>query len=87
MLVGTLLFGVIGFVDDYMKLVVKQLDAACSASSKFFWQIVGALGAAFAFYCHAPTIRTSRPRCSLPFFKKRDAAARRRALHRASSRS
>jgi len=48
-LLGTLFFGVIGFVDDYKKLVVKN-SKGLSASSKFFWQIVGALGAAFAFY-------------------------------------
>ena len=48
-LIGTLFFGVIGFVDDYKKLVVKN-SRGLSASSKLFWQIVGALGAAFAFY-------------------------------------
>jgi len=46
---GTLFFGVIGFVDDYKKLVVKN-SKGLSASSKFFWQIVGALGTALAFY-------------------------------------
>jgi phospho-N-acetylmuramoyl-pentapeptide-transferase len=48
-LIGTLFFGVIGFIDDYKKLIVKN-SRGLSASSKFFWQIVGALGAAFAFY-------------------------------------
>ena len=48
-LVGTLFFGVIGLIDDYKKLVVKN-SKGLSASSKLFWQIVGALGAAFAFY-------------------------------------
>jgi len=48
-LIGTLFFGVIGFVDDYKKLIVKN-SRGLSASSKFFWQVVGALGAAFAFY-------------------------------------
>jgi phospho-N-acetylmuramoyl-pentapeptide-transferase len=48
-LIGTLFFGVIGFVDDYKKLIVKN-SRGLSASSKLFWQIVGALGAAFAFY-------------------------------------
>jgi phospho-N-acetylmuramoyl-pentapeptide-transferase len=48
-LIGTLFFGVIGFVDDYKKLVVKN-SRGLSAGTKLFWQIVGALGAAFAFY-------------------------------------
>src|SRR5262252_7785293 len=48
-LIGTLFFGVIGFVDDYKKLIVKN-SKGLSASTKLFWQIVGALGAAFAFY-------------------------------------
>jgi phospho-N-acetylmuramoyl-pentapeptide-transferase len=48
-LIGTLFFGVIGFIDDYKKLIVKN-SRGLSASSKFFWQVVGALGAAFAFY-------------------------------------
>jgi phospho-N-acetylmuramoyl-pentapeptide-transferase len=51
-LVGTLFFGVIGFVDDYKKLVVRN-SKGLSARSKFSWQIIGALAAAIAFYLTA----------------------------------
>jgi phospho-N-acetylmuramoyl-pentapeptide-transferase len=46
---GTLFFGVIGFVDDYKKLVVRN-SKGLSAKAKFFWQIVGGLATAMAFY-------------------------------------
>jgi phospho-N-acetylmuramoyl-pentapeptide-transferase len=46
---GTLFFGVIGFVDDYKKLVVRN-SKGLSARAKIFWQTVGALGLAIAFY-------------------------------------
>jgi phospho-N-acetylmuramoyl-pentapeptide-transferase len=46
---GTLFFGVIGFVDDYKKLVLRN-SKGLSARVKFFWQIVGAVGAGLAFY-------------------------------------
>jgi phospho-N-acetylmuramoyl-pentapeptide-transferase len=49
---GTLFFGVIGFVDDYKKLVVKN-SRGLSARSKIFWQIVGAIAAGLAFYLTA----------------------------------
>jgi phospho-N-acetylmuramoyl-pentapeptide-transferase len=49
---GTLFFGVIGFVDDYKKLRVKN-SRGLSARAKFFWQIVGALAAGVAFYLTA----------------------------------
>jgi len=49
---GTLFFGVVGFVDDYKKLVVRN-SKGLSARAKMFWQIVGALGAAIAFYLTA----------------------------------
>jgi phospho-N-acetylmuramoyl-pentapeptide-transferase len=51
-LLGTLFFGVIGFVDDYKKLVVRN-SKGISPRTKMFWQIVGALGAAVAFYVTA----------------------------------
>ncbi|HZF27517.1 MAG TPA: phospho-N-acetylmuramoyl-pentapeptide-transferase [Gammaproteobacteria bacterium] len=51
-LLGTLFFGVIGFVDDYKKLVVRN-SKGLSARAKLFWQIVGGLGAAVAFYVTA----------------------------------
>ena len=51
-LAGTLVFGVIGFIDDYKKLVVRN-SKGLSATAKFFWQGVVALGAAIAFYVTA----------------------------------
>ena len=48
----TLLFGVVGFVDDYKKLVVRN-SKGLSAKTKMFWQCVGALAAAAAFYSTA----------------------------------
>jgi phospho-N-acetylmuramoyl-pentapeptide-transferase len=49
---GTLYFGVIGFVDDYKKLVVGN-SKGLSARAKISWQTVGALGLAIAFYVTA----------------------------------
>src|SRR6187551_1220324 len=46
---GTLFFGVIGFVDDYKKVILRN-SKGLSARQKIFWQSVGALGLAFAFY-------------------------------------
>src|SRR6185503_8828965 len=46
---GTLFFGVIGFVDDYKKVILRN-SKGLSARQKIFWQTVGALGLAFAFY-------------------------------------
>jgi phospho-N-acetylmuramoyl-pentapeptide-transferase len=48
----TLSFGVIGYVDDYTKLV-KQNPAGISAKQKLFWQSAAALVAAIALYVTA----------------------------------
>jgi phospho-N-acetylmuramoyl-pentapeptide-transferase len=48
-LAGTLFFGVIGFVDDYKKVVLRN-SKGLSARAKFSWQTIGALGLATAFY-------------------------------------
>jgi len=66
-LIGTLFFGVIGFVDDYKKLIVKN-SRGLSAGSKLFWQVVGALGAAVMFYVTAdnPDVEHS---LLIPYFK------------------
>jgi phospho-N-acetylmuramoyl-pentapeptide-transferase len=45
----TLAFGVIGYVDDYKKLVLQD-PAGLSARQKLFWQSVAALIAALALY-------------------------------------
>jgi phospho-N-acetylmuramoyl-pentapeptide-transferase len=49
---GTLFFGVIGFVDDYKKVVLRN-SKGLSARAKIFWQTVGALGLAIGFYLTA----------------------------------
>ncbi len=51
-LLVTLLFGVIGFYDDYKKLVLQD-SAGLAARYKYFWQSVVALGAACALYSTA----------------------------------
>ena len=66
-LLATLFFGVIGFVDDYKKLVVKN-SKGLSASSKLFWQIVGALGTALAFYFTAENPEVERA-LLIPYLK------------------
>ena len=45
----TLVFGAIGYYDDYKKLVMKN-PKGISAKAKYFWQSVGALGAAVFLY-------------------------------------
>jgi phospho-N-acetylmuramoyl-pentapeptide-transferase len=48
----TLAFGVIGFVDDYKKLVLGNANGL-AARKKFLWQSVAGIGAAFALYLTA----------------------------------
>jgi len=48
-LLVTLAFGVIGYVDDYKKLVLKD-PKGLAARYKFFWQSLVALAAALALY-------------------------------------
>ena len=48
----TLLFGAIGFVDDYKKLVGGN-SKGLSAKEKYLWQTIFALGAAFFLYATA----------------------------------
>jgi len=49
---GTLYFGVIGFVDDYKKVVLRN-SKGLSARAKLFWQTIGGLGLAVLFYLTA----------------------------------
>ena len=51
-LVVTLAFGVIGFVDDYKKLVIGD-SKGLRPSMKFFWQSVVGVGGALALYLTA----------------------------------
>jgi phospho-N-acetylmuramoyl-pentapeptide-transferase len=49
---GTLYFGVIGFVDDYKKVVLRN-SKGLSVRQKLFWQIIGGFALAIAFYVTA----------------------------------
>jgi phospho-N-acetylmuramoyl-pentapeptide-transferase len=53
-LIVTLAFGLVGFWDDYLKLVVGN-SRGLIARYKYFWQSVAALGAAIALYMTAKT--------------------------------
>ena len=59
---GTLFFGVIGFVDDYKKVVLRN-SKGLSARAKLFWQTVGALGLARRVLRRRPRTRPSSTRC------------------------
>jgi len=62
----TVAFGLIGFWDDYLKLVVGD-SRGLIARYKYFWQSVAGLGAAIALYVTAKTpIETT---LIVPFFK------------------
>jgi phospho-N-acetylmuramoyl-pentapeptide-transferase len=62
----TVAFGLIGFWDDYLKLVVGD-SRGLIARYKYFWQSVAGLGAAFALYLTAKTpVETT---LIVPFFK------------------
>ena len=62
----TVAFGLIGFWDDYLKLVVGN-SRGLIARYKYFWQSVAGLGAAIALYAtaHSPAETT----LIVPFFK------------------
>ncbi len=61
-----LAFGVIGYVDDYKKLVLQD-PSGISAKQKFFWQSTAALIAAIALYVSATSdVQTS---LLIPYFK------------------
>ncbi|MGD8378332.1 MAG: phospho-N-acetylmuramoyl-pentapeptide-transferase [Gammaproteobacteria bacterium] len=65
-LLVTLAFGVIGWVDDYKKLVLGN-SRGLSARSKYFWQSLVGFGAAwFLFHTHRNPAEVS---LILPFFK------------------
>src|SRR5512139_2774473 len=65
-LLVTIAFGLIGFWDDYLKLVVGN-SRGLIARYKYFWQSVAGLGAAVALYATAKTpVETT---LIVPFFK------------------
>ncbi len=65
-LVVTLLFGTIGWVDDYRKLVLRH-PRGLSARAKFLWQSVVGLGAALFLYLTAQV--PAETQLTVPFFK------------------
>jgi phospho-N-acetylmuramoyl-pentapeptide-transferase len=62
----TLLFGVIGWIDDYRKLVLKNSEGL-PARAKMFWQSVVGLGVALFLYLTAVT--PAETTLIVPFFK------------------
>ncbi len=66
-LLVTLAFGVVGFIDDYKKLVLGNSDGL-SPRAKYFWQSVAALAGAAALYLTAdnPTVEHA---LLIPYFK------------------
>jgi len=62
----TLLFGLVGWVDDYRKLVLKNSDGL-SPRAKIFWQSVIALAVAVFLYLTAVT--PAETTLIVPFFK------------------
>ncbi|NQZ52904.1 MAG: phospho-N-acetylmuramoyl-pentapeptide-transferase [Piscirickettsiaceae bacterium] len=65
-LVVTLLFGAIGFVDDYIKLV-RQDPKGLLSRYKYFWQSVVGAGAAVILYFTA--VLPAETQLIIPFFK------------------
>lgn len=65
----TLAFGLIGWVDDYRKLVLRN-SKGLSAREKYFWQSCAGLAAALVLYFTAQT--TTETSLIVPFFKTID---------------
>jgi phospho-N-acetylmuramoyl-pentapeptide-transferase len=65
-LLVTLAFGLIGFWDDYLKLIVGN-SRGLIARYKYFWQSVAGLGAALALYYTAKS--PAETALYVPFFK------------------
>lgn len=67
MLVVTVWFGVVGFLDDYIKLVMKR-SLGLTAANKFFWQIC--LGVVVGLYLYYyPIIPVGSTNVYFPFLK------------------
>ena len=64
-LVVTFVFGAVGWVDDYRKVVYKN-SRGLPARWKYFWQSVAGLGAAFFLYYTAST--PAETALIIPFF-------------------
>lgn len=65
-LIVTLVFGAIGMVDDYKKLVLKD-SRGLSARYKYFWQSVAGLSAALVLYYTSTSPQETQ--LLVPFFK------------------
>jgi phospho-N-acetylmuramoyl-pentapeptide-transferase len=65
-LITTLGFGIIGWVDDWRK-VVHRNPKGLSARSKYFWQSV--IGAGVAVYLYATAVTPTETALIVPFFK------------------
>src|SRR5512144_1659350 len=65
-LLVTVAFGLIGFWDDYLKLVVGN-SRGLIARYKYFWQSVAGVGAAFVLYFYAQS--PAETTLYVPFFK------------------
>ncbi|HEC17697.1 MAG TPA: phospho-N-acetylmuramoyl-pentapeptide-transferase [Sedimenticola sp.] len=66
LLVVTLLFGVVGFVDDYKKLVLKD-SVGLAARYKYLWQSLIGFGAALTLYLTAAS--PAETQLIIPFIK------------------
>ena len=62
----TLAFGVIGYIDDYKKLILQN-PAGLSAKKKFIWQSIAALAAGIVLYVLADS--EANTALLIPFFK------------------
>ena len=62
----TLAFGIIGYIDDYKKLILQN-PAGLSAKKKFFWQSIAALAAGIALYVLADS--EANTALLIPYFK------------------
>ena len=65
-LVVTLFFGIIGFVDDYIKLV-RQDPKGLISRYKYFWQSV--VGAGAAIFLYNTAVVPAETQLIIPFFK------------------
>lgn len=68
-LLTTLLFGVIGWVDDYKKLVLRD-PRGLIARYKYFWQSVAGLSVAVLLYLSADPSNPVETQLIVPFFKE-----------------
>jgi phospho-N-acetylmuramoyl-pentapeptide-transferase len=66
-LLVTIIFGAVGFVDDYRKVIEKN-SRGLPARWKYFWQSVAGLGAAIYLYKYSVT--PAETQLIVPFFKR-----------------